>query len=110
MWESLALLHFLVFYFKLFANLPEGYAWLKYAAFALLFNMFLGIADITMPLLWIPILLAIHFSSNKMQTRKAPNGSDLALVETQYQILRKTTDPQKSGVSIRSSGLFSRNS
>jgi hypothetical protein len=59
------LLAFLVFYFKLFANLPEEYAWFKWAGFALFANMCMGIADITMPLLWCPILLAIQFSLRK---------------------------------------------
>jgi hypothetical protein len=58
-------LAFLVFYFKLFANLPEEYTWFKWAGFALFVNMCLGIADITMPLLWCPILLAIQFSLKK---------------------------------------------
>ena len=59
------ILAFLVFYFKLFANLPEEYTWFKWAGFALLLNMCLGIADITMPLMWCPILLAIQFSLKK---------------------------------------------
>jgi hypothetical protein len=59
------LLAFLVFYFKLFAHLPEEYTWFKWAGFALFANMCMGIADITMPLLWCPILLAIQFSLKK---------------------------------------------
>jgi hypothetical protein len=55
-------LAFVVFYFRLFAGLPKEYAWLRWAAFALLADMFIGVADVTMPMLWIPILLAIQFS------------------------------------------------
>jgi hypothetical protein len=66
------ILAFLVFYFKLFANLPEEYTWFKWAGFALLLNMCLGVADITMPLMWCPILIAIQFSFKKY------NGSSAA--------------------------------
>ena len=71
---------FFVFYCKLFANLPEEYGWFKWAGFALLLNMCLGIADVTMPLLWVPILLAVQFSSGNMPVRRKPNGTNLALV------------------------------
>jgi hypothetical protein len=54
-----------VFYIKLFGKLPEQYAWLRWAGFALLLNMCIGIADVTSPILWIPILLAIRFSREK---------------------------------------------
>jgi hypothetical protein len=54
-----------IFYFRLFANVLEEYAWLKWAAFALILDMCIGISDVTFPILWIPILLAIQFSQNK---------------------------------------------
>jgi hypothetical protein len=69
-------LTFLVFCFKLFANLPEEYAWFKWAGFALFVNMSMGIADITMPLMWCPILLAIQFSSDRPTIRQKMNGGD----------------------------------
>jgi hypothetical protein len=70
-------LAFLVFYFKLFANLPEEYAWFKWAGFALFANMSMGIADITMPLMWCPMLLAIQFSSDRTTIRQKMNDSDV---------------------------------
>jgi hypothetical protein len=68
-------LAFLVFYFKLFVNLPEDYAWFKWAGFALFANMCLGIADVTMPLLWCPILLAIQFSSGRAAIYPEKDGA-----------------------------------
>ncbi len=53
-----------VFYFKLFTNLSDDYAWFCWAAFALLINVCIGLADVTMPIFWIPILLAISFGSD----------------------------------------------
>jgi hypothetical protein len=50
---------FLIFHFRLFANLPQHYAWLRWAAYALLLNMVLGIADVTIPIYWIAVLLAV---------------------------------------------------
>jgi hypothetical protein len=76
---------FLMFYFKLFANLPEEYAWLKWAGFALFANMCLGIADITMPLLWCPILFAIQFSSGSTSIHPKANGINV--------LTRKTLQP-----------------
>jgi hypothetical protein len=58
-------LAFLVFYFRLFGTLPQEYAWFKWAGFALFLNMVLGVSDITMPLLWVPIFLAIQFGAKK---------------------------------------------
>jgi hypothetical protein len=49
--------------FRLLTGLKEKDTWLGWAIFALLLNMCLGIADVTMPLLWMPILLAIELSS-----------------------------------------------
>ncbi len=63
-------LAFGIFCFKLFKNLPERYAWLKWAALALIVNMCINIPDVTIPILWVPILLAIVFSS-----RPSSNGA-----------------------------------
>lgn len=60
---------FAVFSVKLFINLPKEYAWLKWAALALFLNMCISIADVTMPTLWLPILLAIQFTSEKRKLR-----------------------------------------
>lgn len=61
----LGTLAFGIFYLKLFANLAEEYAWLKWAAFAFLLNMCIDISDVTFPLLWLPILLAIQISQGE---------------------------------------------
>jgi hypothetical protein len=71
-------LGFLMFYCRLFAKLPEEYAWFKWAGFALLLNMCLGIADVTMPLLWVPILLAIQFSAESATVHRKMNGINLS--------------------------------
>jgi hypothetical protein len=76
-------LAFLVFYFKLFANLPEEYTWFKWAGFAFLLNMCLGVADITMPLMWCPILLAIQFSLKNITVRPPLSTSDLTSAKVQ---------------------------
>jgi hypothetical protein len=78
----LGTLAFGMFYFKLFANLPDEYAWLKWAAFALLLNMCIDISDVTIPILWIPIFLAIQFKQNKATVRLKRSGNDLALAGT----------------------------
>jgi hypothetical protein len=66
---------FAVFCVKLFASLPKEYAWLKWAALALFINMCISIADVTMPTLWLPILLAIQFTSEKRKIcRKATSS------------------------------------
>ncbi len=62
---------FLAFYFRLFGSLGRKHAWLKWGGFALLLNMVLGIADVTMPLLWIPILLAIQLKSDESLIHKS---------------------------------------
>ncbi len=66
-------LAFGVFYFKLFAKLSEEYAWLKWAAFAMILNMCIDISDVTFPPLWIPILIAIQFSLGKGGSHQSPN-------------------------------------
>jgi hypothetical protein len=54
---------FTVFLWRLFRNLATEHAWLVWAAFALLLNMFIGLPDVTMPLLWIPILIAVQLNA-----------------------------------------------
>jgi len=76
----LGTLAFGMFYFRLFANLPEEYAWLRWAAFALLLNMCIDISDVTIPILWVPILMAVPLSLNRVVARQKLSGSDLALV------------------------------
>jgi hypothetical protein len=61
-------LAFGVFCFRLFVKLPEDYSWYKWAAFAFFVNIGIGVADITMPMLWCFIFLAIQFSSDKTTT------------------------------------------
>ena len=53
------------FYFPILARLPEEHEWLRWGAFALLFNMCIGIADITVPILWVTIILALVSYPNK---------------------------------------------
>jgi hypothetical protein len=53
-----------VYLFRLFGKLPQEYAWLKWAAAALLINMCINIPDFTAPMLWLPVFLAIQFSSS----------------------------------------------
>jgi hypothetical protein len=76
-------LAFGIFYFKLFLKLPREYEWLKWAAFALLANMCINIPDMNLPFLWIPIVLAVHFSSTSILVRERGRlhhpASDLAL-------------------------------
>lgn len=62
----LGTLAFGLFYFKLFAGLSEEYTWLKWAAYAMLLNMCIDISDVTIPILWVPILLAVQFSPRRM--------------------------------------------
>jgi hypothetical protein len=69
----LGTLAFGMFYFRLFANLSEEYVWLKWAAFALLLNMCIDISDVTFPILWLPILLAIQFSQGGKTSRQKFN-------------------------------------
>jgi hypothetical protein len=64
----LGTLAFGVFYFRLFTNLPKEYAWLKWAAFALLLNMCIDISDVTFPILWLPIFLTIQVHLHEEQT------------------------------------------
>lgn len=64
--SNVGIVGFLVFWiyiFRLFGNLPEEYSWLKWGAAALLLNMSLTIPDMTAPIIWLPILLAVQFSS-----------------------------------------------
>jgi hypothetical protein len=72
---------FIVFLWRLFRDMAADYPWLVWAAFALLLNMSIDVADVTMPLLWIPILTAVTFSIhgvNREQFRhEVIAGSDL---------------------------------
>ncbi len=75
-----------VFYLGLFAKVPSEYAWLRWAAYGLLINMCIGIADVTMPLLWVPILLAIQYSTKTISgpgmvkaRRGLPSGIDRSM-------------------------------
>jgi hypothetical protein len=70
-------LAFLVFYFKLFANLPEEYAWLRWAGFALFLNMCLGVSDITIPIVWCPLLLATQFGAERKAVPPKLNVTNL---------------------------------
>ena len=54
---------FTIFLWRLFRSLATEYAWLARSAFALLVNMFIGVPDVTMPLLWIPILTAVQLNA-----------------------------------------------
>ncbi len=60
-----------MFYFKLFAGLSEEYAWLRWAALALLLNMCIDISDVTFPILWLPIFLAIQFGTREPSSKWA---------------------------------------
>jgi hypothetical protein len=71
-------LAFGMFYIKLFVSLPKEYAWLKWGAFALLLNMCINIPDVTIPILWVPILLATQFSSDRTMVRPKPQNRDPA--------------------------------
>jgi hypothetical protein len=71
------ILAFLVFYFKLFANLPEEYTWLRWAGFALLLNMCLGVSDITIPIVWCPLLLATQFGAERKAVPPQLNVTNL---------------------------------
>jgi hypothetical protein len=66
----LGVLAFGIFYIRLFAKLQEEYAWFRWAGFALILNMCIGVPDVTMPMLWVPILLAIQFCSGVVPTRQ----------------------------------------
>jgi hypothetical protein len=66
-----------VFYFKLFANLPEEYAWLRWAGFALFLNMCLGVSDITIPIVWCPLLLATQFGAERKAVPPKLNVTNL---------------------------------
>ncbi len=54
-----------VFYFKLLANLPKEYEWFRWAVLAFLVNIGISVADLTMPMLWCPLLLATQFVAER---------------------------------------------
>jgi hypothetical protein len=68
-----------VYCIRLFSKLPKEYAWLTWGGFALLLNMCIDGPDITSTTLWIPILLAIQFTSERMRVRGKLNRSNQAL-------------------------------
>jgi len=72
-------LAFGMFYVRLFASLSDEDAWLKWAAFAQLANMCLDISDVTMPMLWLPALLAITFRTDRKVFDRRPNRERLAI-------------------------------
>jgi hypothetical protein len=74
-------LSFGVFYVKLFRSLPRNYAWLRWAAYAVLINMCIDIPDVTTPILWFPVLIAIPLTMNRVRAWRPLPGSNLALVE-----------------------------
>jgi hypothetical protein len=87
-------LAFAVFSVKLFAKLPKECAWLKWAALALFLNMCISIADVTIPTLWLPILLAIQFSSQKRKSRRKGTLS----------LLSRHAMPEELNTTIRRTG------
>jgi hypothetical protein len=70
-------LAFGMFYVRLFTSLSDEAAWLRWAAFALLANMCLDISDVTMPMLWLPALLAIAFRTDRKVFDRRPNRERL---------------------------------
>lgn len=64
---GLGTLAFGMFYIKLFRNLPKEYVWLAWAAYALFINMCIDISDVTIPILWVPILMAIPLSQTAIK-------------------------------------------
>jgi hypothetical protein len=44
--------------------------------------MCIDISDVTFPVLWIPIFLAVQFKQNKTAIREKLNGSDLVVAST----------------------------
>ncbi|HEU4635965.1 MAG TPA: hypothetical protein VFS41_07300, partial [Edaphobacter sp.] len=52
-----------LFCFRLFSNLPKEYSWLKWAAAAFFLNVGIAVADVTMPMLWFPIFIAMQYSA-----------------------------------------------
>jgi hypothetical protein len=70
-------LAFGMFYVRLFTSLSDEDAWLRWAAFALLANMCLDISDVTMPMLWLPALLAIAFRTERKVFARPSNRERL---------------------------------
>jgi hypothetical protein len=68
---------FLIFYFRLFVELPKQYAWFRWAAFALFLNMAISISDLTIPILWMPILLATQFAAENTTAGRKPDIRNL---------------------------------
>jgi hypothetical protein len=93
---------FAVFCLKLFVKLPKEYGWLKWAALALFLNMCISVADVTMPTLWLPILLAIQFSSKNMNI---PNKATLTF-SRRYSIFEGLT-PHRTSRDVSDSRIAS---
>jgi hypothetical protein len=66
---------FAMFYFRLLRGLSKEMAWLRWGGFAVLLNMCVDIPDITFPLVWVIILLAVQ-----MQTAIDSGSTPPALV------------------------------
>jgi hypothetical protein len=75
----LGTLAYVLFCFKLFAGLPEEYSWLKWAAAAFFLNVGIGVADITMPMLWFPILLAIQYRGAALPDGAYPDHKQIEM-------------------------------
>ncbi|HTF71750.1 MAG TPA: hypothetical protein VK638_54695 [Edaphobacter sp.] len=58
-------LAFCMFYFGVFFKLPREYAWYRWASFALFLNMCIDVPDVTFPMFWISIMLAVQFIEDK---------------------------------------------
>lgn len=71
----LGTLAFVIFCFKLIANLTDEYVWLKWALFAFFMNMAIGIADMTIPLFWCPILFALQFGATANRSKRSRDKS-----------------------------------
>jgi hypothetical protein len=68
-----------VFYVKIFNSLPKKYEWYKWAGLAFMLNMAIGLADITLPMLWCSIFIAISLSTPQVYSDPKVTGSHLTL-------------------------------
>jgi len=75
----IGVLAFGIFYFGVFARVPKEYSFFKWAAFALLLNMCLNIPDVTFPIVWISIMLAVQFGEDRGAVRPILKGTNLTL-------------------------------
>ena len=79
----LGTLAFVVFCYKLVAGLQE-HVWLKWALLAFFLNMAISIADMTIPLFWCPILLALRFSLKEQDRSRKPALQNLRSQEVEH--------------------------